>query len=290
MQQTYQCPNCGAPVAFGVKFCTNCGTSLNWHAQQHPQSPPVYQQSQQQWGYEHGQAKVEQEKPELHDGYVLSLPLENDLIHFYHASPYDVARPKVHGVEVFKVDKDKVIEYEDMCKTYRENFKELGFLRLHTPLNMYEEHQGTYFLYVPPKERVRIAGMLNGRPLISVHNADLSPVYGAVEPETHGTPTSMTEKFPPYCRVVVRGAEGLAALGLPVPFRIIAYYTLHELIGSREIVNPPEIRERIRKELQKRAVVSDEEVDKQIQAIIMEDKFFIVSLEVEGMFIQGTQT
>jgi cytoskeletal protein RodZ len=50
MQQTYQCPLCRAPVAFGAKFCTNCGATLNWAApQQIPQPPPVYQQPQQMY-------------------------------------------------------------------------------------------------------------------------------------------------------------------------------------------------------------------------------------------------
>jgi cytoskeletal protein RodZ len=62
MQQWYQCPSCGTPVAFGVSFCGNCGTQLNWPAQQQPQHPPVYQQPQQQWGYGHGQAKAKQQK------------------------------------------------------------------------------------------------------------------------------------------------------------------------------------------------------------------------------------
>jgi len=43
MQQWYQCPKCGAPVTFGVKFCGNCGVQLNWPTQQ-TQPPPVYQQ------------------------------------------------------------------------------------------------------------------------------------------------------------------------------------------------------------------------------------------------------
>lgn len=34
MQQWYQCPRCGSPVAFGVRFCGNCGTELNWPMQQ----------------------------------------------------------------------------------------------------------------------------------------------------------------------------------------------------------------------------------------------------------------
>ena len=46
MQQMYSCPNCGAPVAFGVKFCTNCSTPLNWPVQQQMQPPPRYQRQQ----------------------------------------------------------------------------------------------------------------------------------------------------------------------------------------------------------------------------------------------------
>ena len=42
MQQMYSCPNCGSPVAFGVRFCTGCGTPLNWPTQQ-PPLPPVHQ-------------------------------------------------------------------------------------------------------------------------------------------------------------------------------------------------------------------------------------------------------
>ena len=42
MQQQFQCPRCGAPVAFGVGFCGNCGTQLNWSTQ--PPPPPKYQQ------------------------------------------------------------------------------------------------------------------------------------------------------------------------------------------------------------------------------------------------------
>jgi len=46
MQQGYQCPRCGAQVAFGARFCGNCQTPLNWPTQQ--QSPPQYQQPYQQ--------------------------------------------------------------------------------------------------------------------------------------------------------------------------------------------------------------------------------------------------
>ena len=44
MQQWYQCSRCNAQVAFGVKFCGNCGMQLNW---QQTQPSPVYQQRQQ---------------------------------------------------------------------------------------------------------------------------------------------------------------------------------------------------------------------------------------------------
>ena len=48
MQQSYQCSNCGAQVAFGVKFCTGCGTPFNWPTQQQMQYQPDYYQQQTQ--------------------------------------------------------------------------------------------------------------------------------------------------------------------------------------------------------------------------------------------------
>lgn len=62
MQQWYQCPTCGGQVAYGTRFCVNCGVQLNWPTQQQTQPPPSYQEKQQR-GYEQGQAKAEQEKP-----------------------------------------------------------------------------------------------------------------------------------------------------------------------------------------------------------------------------------
>lgn len=48
MQQKYSCPKCSSPIDFGVKFCGNCGTTLNWAAvQQTLPKHPAYQQSQQ---------------------------------------------------------------------------------------------------------------------------------------------------------------------------------------------------------------------------------------------------
>jgi uncharacterized protein YkwD len=61
MQQQYQCPRCGAPVAFGARFCGNCGVQLDWPTQQ-IQPPPSYQQPQQQSGYKYGQAKTKQRR------------------------------------------------------------------------------------------------------------------------------------------------------------------------------------------------------------------------------------
>lgn len=45
MQQTCRCPRCSGAVAFGARFCANCGTPLQW--QQQTQPPPVYQGQQQ---------------------------------------------------------------------------------------------------------------------------------------------------------------------------------------------------------------------------------------------------
>jgi hypothetical protein len=71
MQQWYQCPRCGAPVAFGVGFCNNCGTQLNWPTQpqyqpppQHPAQTPYYQQQYQQQYQEPQQPGDYQQQPE----------------------------------------------------------------------------------------------------------------------------------------------------------------------------------------------------------------------------------
>jgi len=42
MQQTHQCPNCGTPSAFGMRFCGKCGNPLTLPQQMPP--PPTYQQ------------------------------------------------------------------------------------------------------------------------------------------------------------------------------------------------------------------------------------------------------
>lgn len=63
MQQMYQCPRCGAQVPFGTRFCTNCGTPLNWPGQQQMQPPPVYQQWQ--YGREGERPKQKKTSPSL---------------------------------------------------------------------------------------------------------------------------------------------------------------------------------------------------------------------------------
>ena len=64
MQQTYPCAKCGAPIAFGMSFCGNCGTQLNWPTQQQVQPPPQYNQyqyQQQQWPYGYQQQRPKQQ-------------------------------------------------------------------------------------------------------------------------------------------------------------------------------------------------------------------------------------
>ena len=34
MQQMYQCSSCGTPIAYGTRFCGNCGVQLTWTTQQ----------------------------------------------------------------------------------------------------------------------------------------------------------------------------------------------------------------------------------------------------------------
>jgi hypothetical protein len=76
MQQWYQCPRCGAQVAFGARFCGNCQTPLNWPTQQPPpqyqpppqqqyQQPPQYQQQPQQPGGYQQQPEPPKKKSKL---------------------------------------------------------------------------------------------------------------------------------------------------------------------------------------------------------------------------------
>jgi len=64
MQQWYQCPRCGAQVAFGARFCGNCQTPLNWPTQQYqppPQQPAQTPQYQQQYQQPQQQASYSQQ-------------------------------------------------------------------------------------------------------------------------------------------------------------------------------------------------------------------------------------
>lgn len=45
MSQRLSCPNCGSPVAFGARFCGNCGTGLSWSTQQQLQHPSQSEQT-----------------------------------------------------------------------------------------------------------------------------------------------------------------------------------------------------------------------------------------------------
>jgi len=56
MRQSYQCPNCHSPVAFGVRFCGNCGTQLSWPTEQQAsqkQKQELAGSQKQQAGYSH---------------------------------------------------------------------------------------------------------------------------------------------------------------------------------------------------------------------------------------------
>jgi hypothetical protein len=62
MQQSYQCPSCGAPVAFGQRFCENCGAQLSYPPQQQP-PPSQYQQQPPTQPYYQQQPSYKQEAP-----------------------------------------------------------------------------------------------------------------------------------------------------------------------------------------------------------------------------------
>jgi transposase len=53
-QQTYSCPICHQPVVYGVGFCNNCRTPLNWPTQQ-MQPLPTYEKQQQSAPYQYSQ-------------------------------------------------------------------------------------------------------------------------------------------------------------------------------------------------------------------------------------------
>jgi len=63
MQQWYQCPNCGALVAFEQRFCKNCGTQLSWPTQQQPHHLSHYQQRSSTPSYYQQKPNFKQESP-----------------------------------------------------------------------------------------------------------------------------------------------------------------------------------------------------------------------------------
>ena len=58
MRQTYFCPHCRALITVGDRFCSNCGTHLNWVVLQTPPLP-----SRESCGYPDGQVTRQQQLP-----------------------------------------------------------------------------------------------------------------------------------------------------------------------------------------------------------------------------------
>jgi len=87
----------------------------------------------------------------FHDGYVLK---EGNVLF------YDGTFPERTPENDYMVDEEKVGYHESMCYSYRQNFMEVGWLRLHMPFRFNEEYLGTYFLFVPENHRARIAAII----------------------------------------------------------------------------------------------------------------------------------
>lgn len=244
-------------------------------------------------------------KPKLHDGYILSLPLEDEVIGFYRDSPYN----RVMRDEVFKVDEDKVRAYEDMCKTYRQNFMKLGLLRLHTPLDVHDKRLGTNFLYVPPSERGRIARMLGGKPLITRSNPSLGyKEYCVVDEKKDETQTTLQRKLREasllgYRTILRETPDRLAALGLLAAYYVAQCFELSELVGSLEHMkrfvfefegedddDPSNLDSNSKRYLRQFffGIPYEEAYDQ--SHVDKKDRFFFCELEVEGMFIQRKKT
>jgi hypothetical protein len=99
-------------------------------------------------------------KPRLHDGYILR---DSKVIFYSDSTLYKITSGKQKHP---KVDEDKVMEYEGLCASYQQHFMNIGWLRLHTPVDEHQEKVGINFLSVPLKHRARIAEMLKGGTLI----------------------------------------------------------------------------------------------------------------------------
>jgi hypothetical protein len=72
----------------------------------------------------------------LHDGYYLN---KDGNVIFYEEPPLI----RIMNSVPFRVDREKVLEFEALCVQMRSEFTELGQLRLHTPVAVHQEKQGT---------------------------------------------------------------------------------------------------------------------------------------------------
>jgi hypothetical protein len=101
-----------------------------------------------------------EEKRKLRDGYTV----RNGKVTFYDYSALQKMSVGKHA----RVDEEKVLEYEAMCETFRKTFMDVGWLRLHTPVEQYQERSGTNFLFVPQEHRARVAGLIKGGTMIKL--------------------------------------------------------------------------------------------------------------------------
>lgn len=119
--------------------------------------------------------KVSEKELNLRDGYTV----KDGAIFFYN---YPVTN-RPHGMH-YKVDASNVAHYEGLCETYRRDFMQIGWLRLHTPISPNQEYLGTRFLSVPENHRTRVAEMISGETLITLDNFN---TFCLVESDKHFT-------------------------------------------------------------------------------------------------------
>ncbi|MBN1161147.1 MAG: hypothetical protein JXA17_04285 [Dehalococcoidales bacterium] len=127
-------------------------------------------------------------KEKWHDGYYVE---DNDIV--FYKDP--ILSKVTEGAKVYiknsegelktlfpkklvqKVSQDKIVEYEGICRVYRENFGDTGMLRLHTPIGIHQEHLGVEFLFVPVKHRERIKQMIGDGYLIMLDSIRLFRIF-----------------------------------------------------------------------------------------------------------------
>ena len=199
----------------------------------------------------------------LKDGYMLSLTDKG--IRFYRDSPMNKGLSK----NVRKFDEEKVLEFEGTCQKLFQSFMKSGYLRLHWPLHIHEEGMGAYFLYVPPKERPRVAGLLNGGILVSKN----------IEPDE--LPQSFAIRLP-------RVWLGLEAPNGQRILDDLGETTLKDLIGSGEVISLTGIAESNPEEARK--IQEQTGPFREDGASTVYDKFFILTFNVQGMFIEREKT